>query len=436
MTAISDIIQTLMRVPETITWARFRFAVRLALACAAAAAACGPPAAVPTSPSMAELGDAALASREGRAAAQRTDSYRDPFATLSVVFPPRDESLRFRQELETYYRDVLGRSPSSSFVDLEGTIVWTQEYLRYRVNGCDHATAVARVMAIIDGGAIGPVCSTSSSAFPPRNEPFQFRQDLEAKYRDSLRRGPTTTFVDTEGDIVWTQEYFRFRTIGCTDAQASARVFEQLRGAPPSSTCGGACAISVSESDVRFNELGDTRSVTITTGAGCSWTAMSTAPWIAILSGAAGVGPGTLRYQVAPLTAQGSRTGTIVIGDRTITITQVSEPLVARFVMRQGGVATGSCNLGGAGASNCSLDGTSSGGAVTRWRWSTTHFRTTGGNVTREYEGATVNLGTISCTINGNSQERFDITLTVSDASGRSNTQAQSLSFSRAGCGT
>jgi hypothetical protein len=398
--------------------------------------ACSSSKATPTSPSAVQARGAAWAAAFDRASAGLSDPNRDPFATLSVVFPPRDESLRFRQELETYYRDVLRRSPSTSFVDLEGTIVWTQEYLRYRVNGCSHATAVARVMAIIDGGAIDPVCSTSSSPFPPRNEPFQFRQDLEAKYRDSLGRGQTTTFVDAEGDIVWTQEYFRFRTIGCTDAQASARVVEQLRGAPPSSTCGGACAISVPESDVRFNEIGDTRSVTITTGAGCSWTATSTAPWITILSGAAGSGPGTLRYQVAPLTVQGSRTGTIVIGDQTITITQVFEPLVARFVMRQGGVATGSCNLGGAGASNCSLDGTSSGGAVNRWRWSTTHFRTTGGNVTREYEGATVNLGTISCTINGNSQERFDITLTVSDAGGRSATVSQSLSFSRAGCGT
>jgi hypothetical protein len=398
--------------------------------------ACSPSAATPTSRSAVQARSAARAAAFDRAPADLSDPSRDPFATLSVVFPPRDESLRFRQELESYYRDVLGRSPSASFVDLEGTIVWTQEYLRYRVNGCSHATAVARVMAIIDGGAIGPVCAAGSSPFPPRNEPFQFRQDLEAKYRDSLGRGQTTTFVDAEGDIVWTQEYFRFRTIGCTDGQASARVIEQLRGAPPSSTCGAACAISVPESAVRFNELGDTRSVTITTGAGCPWTATSTAPWIAILGAAAGSGPGTLRYQVAPLTAQGSRTGTIVIGDQTITITQVFEPLVARFVMRQGGVATGSCNLGGAGAANCSLDGTSSAGAVNRWRWSTTHFRTTGGNVTRDYEGSTVNLGTISCTVNGNSQERFDITLTVSDAGGRNATLSQSLSFSRAGCGT
>jgi hypothetical protein len=407
---------------------------QLIIASLTAVTGCSPPAASPTSPSADNR--ATSAARFDRAPVDSRDPNRDPFTTLDVVFPPRDQSLRFRQELEAYYRDVMRRSSTTSFVDLEGTIVWTQEYLRYRVNGCNHATAVTRVMTIIDGGAIGPVCSAASTPFPPRNEPFAFRQDLEAKYRDSLRRGQTTTFVDTEGDIVWTQEYFRFRTMGCTDAQSSARVMEQLQGAPPSNSCGGFCAISVSAAAESFNELGDSRSVTITTGAGCSWSARSNDSWLTIVSGASGSGTGTMRYQVAPMSTAGSRTGTITVGDQTITITQRNEPVVARFVMRQGGTPTGSCNLGGSGASNCSLDGTSSSGAVNRWQWSTTHFRTTGGNVSRNYEGATPSFGAITCTVNGNSQERLDITLTVSDASGRSATSSQSLSFSRAGCGT
>ena len=41
----------------------------------------------------------------------------------------------------TTYRDGLRRGSVASFVDIEGTIVWTQEYLRYRVNGCGHADA-------------------------------------------------------------------------------------------------------------------------------------------------------------------------------------------------------------------------------------------------------------------------------------------------------
>jgi hypothetical protein len=152
-------------------------------------------------------------------------------APVVVNFPPRNESFAFRQELEAKYRDALLRAPGSSFVDIEGTLVWTQEYLRYRVNRCDHADAVARVMMQIDGRGIQPVCGTPTSlAFPPRNEPFTFRSQLESKYRDALGRGPSETHVDVEGDIVWTQEYLRYRVNRCTHQQARDRVFQQIDG--------------------------------------------------------------------------------------------------------------------------------------------------------------------------------------------------------------
>ena len=77
----------------------------------------------------------------------------------SVDFPPRNEPFVFRQALEAKYRDGLGRTAQSSFVDIEGTIVWTQEYLRYRKNSCSHAEAVRRVFLQIDGFGVQPVCS-------------------------------------------------------------------------------------------------------------------------------------------------------------------------------------------------------------------------------------------------------------------------------------
>ena len=164
-----------------------------------------------------------------------------PFDAVSgptaVTFPPRDQALRFRQDLEAYYRDVFRSSQSQSFVDIEGTIVWTQEYLRYRVNGCGHTDAVARVMAQIDGSTNTAACSSQSTPFPPRNEPFAFRQSLEAKYRDGLRSGESATFVDQEGDIVWTTEYLRYRTTGCSHEEATARVRDQLAGRPASEGC-------------------------------------------------------------------------------------------------------------------------------------------------------------------------------------------------------
>ena len=147
----------------------------------------------------------------------------------AATFPPRNEPFLFRTNLESKYRDGLRRGPTTSFVDIEGSIVWTQEYLHYRVNQCGHAEAVARVFRQIDGFGVDPVCGvTTTTVFPPRNEPLDFRSQLEQKYRDGLRRGPTSTFVDAEGDIVWTMEYLRYRLGACGHADAESKVFAQI----------------------------------------------------------------------------------------------------------------------------------------------------------------------------------------------------------------
>lgn len=159
---------------------------------------------------------------------------------LIVEFPPRDQSLAFRSALETKYASGLGRGPGPTFVDNEGSVVWTQEYLRYRVNQCSHPEAVQRVTMQIDGFGIQPVCGFATGTtvvFPPRDQSLDFRTQLEAKYRDGLRRAPASSAVDQEGDLVWTQEYLRYRVNGCGHEQAVARVFAQIDGAGVQPTC-------------------------------------------------------------------------------------------------------------------------------------------------------------------------------------------------------
>jgi len=164
----------------------------------------------------------------------------------SVAFPPRNEPFAFRQELEAKYRDGLGRQPQSTFVDLEGDIVWITEYTRYRVNGCNHDQAEARVMQQIDGLGVQPVCGAEQGgrniSFPPRNEPFAFRQSLEAKYRDGLHRFAQSSYVDLEGDIVWITEYTRYRVNNCSHAEATTRVFAQIDGRGVAPTCAAGSA--------------------------------------------------------------------------------------------------------------------------------------------------------------------------------------------------
>jgi len=164
----------------------------------------------------------------------------DRAGTMAVTFPPRNEPLDFKQQLEAKYRDQLRRSAGTSFVDIEGDIVWINEYLLYRLNQCGHADSVAKVLRQIDTGVLQALCGNPATGiipFPPRNEPLDFRNQLEAKYRDGLRRGPSPTYVDLEGDVVWITEYVRYRVNGCGHSEAIQKVFRIIDGGGDQPVC-------------------------------------------------------------------------------------------------------------------------------------------------------------------------------------------------------
>jgi hypothetical protein len=157
----------------------------------------------------------------------------------TINFPPRNETYEFRNWLESKYSTTLGRPAGLSYSDVEGSVVWVQEYLRYRLNLCSHEQSVERVRIQIAGGGVPGVCGTPAStsviAFPPRDQTYGFRLQLEDFYRVDLARAAVKTSVDAEGDVVWIQEYLRYRLNGCTHAQSIDRVTEQIegRGVPP-----------------------------------------------------------------------------------------------------------------------------------------------------------------------------------------------------------
>lgn len=156
----------------------------------------------------------------------------------AVNFPPRTEALLFRIALEAKYRDGLRRNSVLTYVDQEGTVVWVQEYLRYRVNLCSHVDAIIRVFQQIDGFGVQPVCGvTNTAVFGPRQEPLDFMVQLEAKYQNGLRRTAQPTFVDVEGNVIWVQEYFRYRVSGCDHPTAQQKVFDQIDGRGVAATC-------------------------------------------------------------------------------------------------------------------------------------------------------------------------------------------------------
>src|SRR5438477_5937768 len=85
-------------------------------------------------------------------------------------------------------------------------------------------------------------------------------------------------------------------------------------------TGGVACNFSISPASQLFGANGGTGTVNVTTGATCGWSAASNASFVAITSGASGIGNGTVAYSVAAGSA--TRSGTITVAGQTFTVNQ------------------------------------------------------------------------------------------------------------------
>ncbi|OPX98104.1 MAG: hypothetical protein A4E58_01041 [Syntrophorhabdus sp. PtaB.Bin006] len=83
------------------------------------------------------------------------------------------------------------------------------------------------------------------------------------------------------------------------------------------------CTYSVSPTRATLPASGATGTATVTTQTGCSWTARSNASWLTITSGSSGTGSGTVAGSAAPNTSTTSRSTTMTVAGRTITITQL-----------------------------------------------------------------------------------------------------------------
>lgn len=83
------------------------------------------------------------------------------------------------------------------------------------------------------------------------------------------------------------------------------------------------CAYSLSPTSANAGSSGGNGSVSLTTTAGCNWTAVSSAPWLTITGGSSGSGSGTISYSVGANIGP-ARSATITAGGQTFTINQAS----------------------------------------------------------------------------------------------------------------
>lgn len=303
-------------------------------------------------------------------AASEFPSSGSEWSTNVVAFPPRDQSFAFRRALDTKYQIDLRRNATQSFVDIEGSVIWIVEYVYYRVHGCPHAEAIARVYRQIDGLGVQPVCSTIDNPFPGREEPFAFRQDLERKYQIDLRRSVSPTFVDIEGDVIWIMEFVRYWVSGCSAAVAQQKVFDQIDGRGVQPTCDPApvCSMAVSSSSSSFPASGGSGGFNVIAPAGCQWSTSTNASWITITGGQGGTGNGAVAFALSSNSGS-ERSGDIVVG--------IAGGPSARHVVSQAGAtapptppvavidAPSTCNV----ETPCPFSGTRSTGTITSYEW-------------------------------------------------------------------
>jgi hypothetical protein len=84
------------------------------------------------------------------------------------------------------------------------------------------------------------------------------------------------------------------------------------------------CVFSINPASQAVAAAGGAGSVTITTTAGCAWTATVNAGWLSITGASTGAGTGPVTFSVSANATTAARVGTITIGGQTFTVNQAA----------------------------------------------------------------------------------------------------------------
>ncbi len=127
------------------------------------------------------------------------------------------------------------------------------------------------------------------------------------------------------------------------------------------------CVYSLSASGASFTSASANGSVYVTTSAGCTWTASSSAFWISITAGTSGNGSAWVSYLVTANTAPTPRTGYLTIAGKSYRVDQAAAP--CNYSITPGSVNVGSAaNSGTVSVSalgGCAWSATSSAAWIT-----------------------------------------------------------------------
>lgn len=99
-------------------------------------------------------------------------------------------------------------------------------------------------------------------------------------------------------------------------ADIGGQTFTVFQAGPP------VCNFSLSPTGATLGQGGGSGSFKVTVGAGCSWTATSSASWLHVTAGGSGTANGTVVYSVDVNNPKVLRTGTITVANKQFTVTQ------------------------------------------------------------------------------------------------------------------
>ena len=285
---------------------------------------------------------------------------------------------------------------------------------------------VARPPLVVTNAAATGTVGTVTYRFEISDQPTFPNDPFRTFSVDGVAQGTgSTTGVvprDLGTDVLW---YWHARATDGTVTSAYS-VTETFR--TPSS-----CAFSVSPTLISIGPAGGTKTITVTTGSTCAWTATSSSPFIT-LSTAGGTGSGTVDVTVPPGT--GVRTFGLTIAGQTVTIGQGPGPggsanISASFNMTDPGLSgspTTECRITSGIATVCSLQSTSfplSTNALVSFDWTVSW---TDGSVQSRTQVGTSPTFSFTWTCGGPNStaegalQPLAVTLTVTDSSGASAT--------------
>jgi hypothetical protein len=84
----------------------------------------------------------------------------------------------------------------------------------------------------------------------------------------------------------------------------------------------GSCTYTVTPTTFSIEPASTIRTLSVTTGTQCSWTATTTETWITITNAGSGTGTSAVTFSVTANTAQTTRTGKLTVAGQAVTVTQ------------------------------------------------------------------------------------------------------------------